>query len=275
MIADVGLLLLLYLVVFGVVGVQLYAGRLDGRCAQPDFSDAVTDAAGLVTGVRYVVDSSRSGEVCAGPSALHTTWYNSSSRRLHADSPHPPSGMTCPPASSEAPWGYFCSPTVGGMRNFDTILAAWLAVFQSLTATDWAFIMYDCQDALSWWVWPLHFAMVILGALFLVNLALAVLYLFFSKERAAPALALVWYGMPAAVAQATSWANYAFTAYFVAELASKLCGLGLRAYVQDGMNVFDALVTVAGAVDVALELSPAAGALGSYLLVLRAFRLLR
>ncbi|GFH11468.1 uncharacterized protein HaLaN_06969, partial [Haematococcus lacustris] len=42
-------------------------------------------------------------------------------------------------------------------------------------------------DALSWWVWPLHFAMVILGALFLVNLALAVLYLFFSKDKEFPA----------------------------------------------------------------------------------------
>ncbi|KAL6747997.1 Ion transport protein-domain-containing protein [Haematococcus lacustris] len=88
-------------------------------------------------------------------------------------------------------------------------------------------------------------------------------------------MALIWYGMSVAVSQATSIVNYTFTVYFVAELASKLCGLGVRAYMQEGMNVFDAFVTVAGAVEMAVELSPAAGALGSYLLVLRAFRLLR
>ncbi|KAJ9521131.1 hypothetical protein QJQ45_022837 [Haematococcus lacustris] len=622
--------------IFGVTTVQLYAGRLDGRCGLPDFSAAVTDATGLVTpglaaatlrvqGVRYVVDSSSTADVCAGPAALQTSWFNSSEGQLSVQAPGTPSGAACPPASSEAPWGYFCtpwgSPGGGGMRNFDTILAAWLAIFQYITVTDWVFIMYDCQDALSWWVWPLHFAMVILGALFLVNLALAVLYLFFSKDKefqeeeqrkvealklragaglqrrhtarlqpqaevsgeegtpmtpsrpglqrrrvaarsrhrvaeggtqqqggeggdqepgaaamsevfgvgqagaaaveaarqgvglgpgahgplheasaapclagqacaatggaapqssadsvlgsplfmaavragqvqfgrgggslaqppldsplqaptlaqqqpgppqqqqqgkgpvtesvmdpdlapgrlmasgpspegkpgaappdlpqlvhdvscrpaalahaatstisafslllntgasnaadsplprlpwaakqagsqaapplglepphpsdpapaAAPpvsvwgppgpgssrwrlaarwlalsprvealttavivlnaaAMALIWYGMSAAVAQATSIVNYTFTVYFVAELASKLCGLGIRAYMQEGMNVFDAFVTVAGAVEMAVELSPAAGALGSYLLVLRAFRLLR
>ncbi|KAJ9520848.1 hypothetical protein QJQ45_014049 [Haematococcus lacustris] len=513
MIADVGLLALFYLAIFGVTTVQLYAGRLDGRCGLPDFSAAVTDATGLVTppglaaatlrvqGVRYVVDSSSTADVCAGPAALQTSWFNSSEGQLTVQAPGTPSGAACPPASSEAPWGYFCtpwgSPGGGGMRNFDTILAAWLAIFQYITVTDWVFIMYDCQDALSWWVWPLHFAMVILGALFLVNLALAVLYLFFSKDKefpccvaplvsagaaeeeeqrkvealklragaglqrrhtarlqpqaevageegtpmtpsrpglqrrrgaarsrhrmaeggtqqqggegggqgpgaaamsevsglvhdvscrpaalahaatstisafslllntgasnaadsplprlpwaakqagsqaapplglephhhptphpthpsdpapaAAPpvsvwgppgpgssrwrlaarwlalsprvealttavivlnaaAMALIWYGMSAAVSQATSIVNYTFTVYFVAELASKLCGLGIREYMQEGMNVFDAFVTVAGAVEMAVELSPAAGALGSYLLVLRAFRLLR
>jgi hypothetical protein len=40
------------------------------------------------------------------------------------------------------PWG---NPGDGGQRNFDNIASAWLTVFQSVTLTDWSYIMYDCQ----------------------------------------------------------------------------------------------------------------------------------
>ncbi|GFH11467.1 hypothetical protein HaLaN_06968, partial [Haematococcus lacustris] len=73
-------------------------------------------------GVRYVVDSSSTADVCAGPAALQTSWFNSSEGQLSVQAPGTPSGAACPPASSEAPWGYFCtpwgSPGGGGMRNF-------------------------------------------------------------------------------------------------------------------------------------------------------------
>lgn len=49
---------------------------------------------------------------------------------------------------------------------------------------------YDTQDGVSYWTWPLHMCMVILGAFFLINLALAVLYLFFTKDRIARELQL-------------------------------------------------------------------------------------
>ena len=43
--------------------------------------------------------------------------------------------------------------------------------------------MYDCQDGLSWWIWPISFFMVVFGAFFIVNLALAVLFLSFTSTQ--------------------------------------------------------------------------------------------
>lgn len=47
--------------------------------------------------------------------------------------------------------GTFCSQ--GGARNFDNILYAWLAIFQTITMTDWVFIMYDTQVGFFSFLW--------------------------------------------------------------------------------------------------------------------------
>jgi hypothetical protein len=86
-------------------------------------------------------------------------------------------------------------------------------------------------------------------------------------------MALIWYRMPNSLERATDILNYVFTLCFVLEMAFKLVGLGLRGYASQGMNLFDAVVTVAGVVEMSIALSPASSA--SYLSVLRAFRLLR
>jgi hypothetical protein len=83
------------------------------------------------------------------------------------------------------PWGNPGTP-IGdpsyGYRSFDNVLLAWLAVFQYMTLTDYTLIMYDTQDGLSWWTWPLHITIVTLGGLVLVNLVLAVLYIQFTNS---------------------------------------------------------------------------------------------
>ena len=47
--------------------------------------------------------------------------------------------------------------------------------------------MYNTQAALSWWTWILHVSIVIIGGYFLANLALAVIFLQFTRYH--PALA--------------------------------------------------------------------------------------
>jgi len=89
-------------------------------------------------------------------------------------------------------------------------------------------------------------------------------------------LALTWYNMPQTLADATTYANYVFTFYFVAEMVLKLTGLGMRAYVSDGYNIFDGVVTIVGLLEVTMSLvpgttSPSGGAMSAF----RAFRLLR
>jgi hypothetical protein len=51
MIFDVLVLALFYMAIFGVTTLQLYAGQLSRRCAQPDFSLAYTDGTTFVVQV--------------------------------------------------------------------------------------------------------------------------------------------------------------------------------------------------------------------------------
>lgn len=50
-------------------------------------------------------------------------------------------------------------------------------------APDIIFPAPNVQDGISWWTWPIHVLMVSLGAFFIINLALAVLYLYFTKDK--------------------------------------------------------------------------------------------
>ncbi len=36
-------------------------------------------------------------------------------------------------------------------------------VFQHQTATDFVFTMYNTNDGVTWWTWPLHLTVTILG----------------------------------------------------------------------------------------------------------------
>jgi hypothetical protein len=63
--------------------------------------------------------------------------------------------------------------------------------------------------------------------------------------------------MPESVVTATTDLNYAFTCFFGVELILKLYGLGFKLYMAENMNIFDAVVTIAGLVEMGIDLSPA------------------
>lgn len=73
--------------------------------------------------------------------------------------------------------------------------------------------------------------------------------------------------------QATTIINIVLTAYFLFEMAVKLIGLGIKAYVSDRMNAFDGLVVIVSVIELGLSFGNIAenGALS----VFRAFRLMR
>ncbi len=131
--------------VFGVTTVQIYAGKLSGRCGSPDFSQAVQDpSTGVLTGVTYTVASADTGDVCSAPDTLSLVWANTSGVPIPISgiNTNQGQGNVCPwsagppdpnaPGSWCAPWG---NPSEGGQRNFDNILSAWLAIFQTVTLT--------------------------------------------------------------------------------------------------------------------------------------------
>lgn len=55
---------------------------------------------------------------------------------------------------------------------------------------------------------------------------------------------------------ASDYLNVAFSCYFVLELTIKLLGAGVRPFLRDRMNQFDALVVAASLVEVAMFLMP-------------------
>ncbi|KAG2495837.1 hypothetical protein HYH03_006076 [Edaphochlamys debaryana] len=370
MLMDVFVLCAFTFFMFGIVAVQLFAGILRFRCGTPDFTWATNitapDGQISITNVSYVVPDDQTDDTCSGPLSSEVMW----SLVDGVPTPHPGSnyrGRVCPP-------GMYCTDYGNpgyGFLSYDNILWAWLTIFQNITLSAWSNLMYMVQDALSYWSFLFFSALVIFGAFFMINLALAVLAVKFGSDKEAdekaheeakhaddtamvavghvpsalakdvtakprplhgeegraddgdgdgagdgesdmephgeppPGLGRVrrvcwriavskgleyttallivantvimcinWYQMPESVEQATNYANYALTIYFLIEMIVKLTGFGFKRYFSDGMNVFDFIVVVVSVVEMILDIIPSVSGLGP-LSVLRAFRLLR
>lgn len=155
--------------------------------------------------VAYIVpqsDYTQNTWPCVGPMADRVTWRNISGVPTPSlSSPGGPSspstvGRYCDSSQGSGnvfgqtyTYGLFCVPyqnptPYGSYRHYDNILTAWLATFQHMAPQDWSFIMYDEWDGLIWWTWPYDILMVIIGAFLIQNLALAILFLNFTKNYA-------------------------------------------------------------------------------------------
>eukprot|EP00793_Prasinoderma_coloniale_P003769 PRCOL_00003146-RA len=66
--------------------------------------------------------------------------------------------------------------------SFDNILWAWLTIFTCVSMEGWTDVMYDLQDGKSPWVWIYFLFLIIVGSFYAINLALAVLYLYFTRR---------------------------------------------------------------------------------------------
>ena len=88
-----------------------------------------------------------------------------------------PDGDLC--GSRKCGEGYFCGKRIGnpnhGVTNFDNILYALLAVFQSVTLEGWSVMMVMLQKTFSDLAVLFFFPLVFIGAFFLLNLTLAVI----------------------------------------------------------------------------------------------------
>ena len=100
---------------------------------------------------------------------------------------HSPAGYKCP-AGSDASFchGGFENPN-HGITSFDNVADAWLTIFQCISLEGWTDVMYYAKDAVSPWSWVYFTSMIILGAFFAVNLALAVLFVSFVDGKQAAA----------------------------------------------------------------------------------------
>ncbi len=123
-------------------------------------------------------------QICRTPTSIQR-WDNSTGWPV-ATGASPPGDVfsySCPsdgsanPYDLAYPYGTLCvenmNPDIGGIRNFDNILFAWIAIYQHMMIQDWSFIMYNTQAALSWWTWILHVSLVLIGGACALSLVFA------------------------------------------------------------------------------------------------------
>ncbi|CAK6957645.1 voltage-dependent R-type calcium channel subunit alpha-1E-like [Scomber scombrus] len=141
---QIGLLLFFAILMFAIIGLEFYSGKLHQTCLP---SDEILD--------NETVDSSELAFACGVRKCperydCNDTWIG------------PNDGIT----------------------QFDNILFAVLTVFQCITMEGWTAVLYNTNDALgTTWNWMYFIPLIIIGSFFVLNLVLGVLSGEFAKER--------------------------------------------------------------------------------------------
>ncbi|XP_071968470.1 voltage-dependent T-type calcium channel subunit alpha-1G isoform X7 [Engystomops pustulosus] len=190
MLGNVLLLCFFVFFIFGIVGVQLWAGLLRNRCFLPEnFSLPVSleleryyqteneDENPFIcsqakeNGMRYcrsVPTRREEGLECT----LDYNFYNNTSN------------------TSCVNWNqYYTNCSAGehnpfkGAINFDNIGYAWIAIFQVITLEGWVDIMYFVMDAHSFYNFIYFILLIIIGSFFMINLCLVVIATQFSETK--------------------------------------------------------------------------------------------
>ncbi|KAL1020984.1 hypothetical protein UPYG_G00007260 [Umbra pygmaea] len=141
---HIGLLVLFVIIIYAIIGLELFLGRMHKTC--------------FYVGTELFVDDdptpcafAGNGRECVG------------------------NGTDC-----RGPWE---GPN-GGITNFDNIFFAMLTVFQCITMEGWTDVLYWMNDAIGFEMpWVYFVSLVIFGSFFVLNLVLGVLSGEFSKER--------------------------------------------------------------------------------------------
>eukprot|EP01065_Artemidia_motanka_P036315 TRINITY_DN4422_c0_g1_i1.p1 TRINITY_DN4422_c0_g1~~TRINITY_DN4422_c0_g1_i1.p1 ORF type:complete len:2239 (+),score=744.97 TRINITY_DN4422_c0_g1_i1:79-6717(+) len=139
---DVLLLFFFFILIFGIIAIQLWKGALDDRCAEDD-SDPRFQR-------RSPLPDEDKDRVC-GTSSL--------------------SGFRCP-------WGYICRKDANpnmGRTSFDNLAWTLLTLFVSVTMEGWTDVMYFVQDSLSWWFCLYFVVLILFGSFFVMNLVLVMI----------------------------------------------------------------------------------------------------
>ncbi|OXB81907.1 UNVERIFIED_CONTAM: hypothetical protein H355_015104 [Colinus virginianus] len=158
MLGNVLLLCFFVFFIFGIVGVQLWAGLLRNRCfldrnlATKEYKVECTLSMDSYTPSLYNPDFS-SKNACIN-------WNQYYNVCMAGDvNPH------------------------NGAINFDNIGYAWIAIFQVITLEGWVDIMYYVMDAHSFYNFIYFILLIIVGSFFMINLCLVVIATQFSETK--------------------------------------------------------------------------------------------
>ena len=184
MLFDVLILVFFAFFIFGIIGVQLFMSKTSQRCAILGNPAAGCESCGLQDDAGYTgCDTS-----CVIPAAPTWVYQGGEDGDVLCSGPrwnsYPDRGDAG--AGNACPAGQYCVqqrkqdlPNFG-FSNFDNIAWAWLTIFQCISMEGWTNIMYMVMDTTSTWTWPYFVVLIVFGSFFAVNLALAVLYVYFT-----------------------------------------------------------------------------------------------
>ena len=299
MLCDIFVLLFLFLLIFALVGIQLYGGLFSQQCINID---------GSISGNLCFLDPNcKEFELNCGNSGCDANQY-------------------C--------WDTHINPGQG-VISFDSIPSALLTVFMGITLSGWSDTMrYGRAVTGQKFLNDIYFFfLIVVGAFFLIKLTVAAVFVNFDKStrdhRSQMALIFMkkqkigwsptepepakgriqywwyrlrlfsykiivtdsfmkftmtiiiintavmasqYYGMSSIHQTINEKINIALNACFLAEMIMKLLGLGLRGYVDDSFNIFDGILVLLGMIEI-IFLSGTNNL--QALLVFRAFRILR
>ncbi|XP_068100253.1 voltage-dependent T-type calcium channel subunit alpha-1H isoform X2 [Hyperolius riggenbachi] len=186
MLGNVLLLCFFVFFIFGIVGVQLWAGLLRNRC----FMDPKFQSTYNLTSLKpyYQVDETEDNPyICS---------LERDNGMLKCQ--NIPPKLDCSISSNFPDFSYrndcnlnqyynICEPGElnphKGAINFDNIGYAWIAIFQVITLEGWVDIMYYVMDAHSFYNFIYFILLIIVGSFFMINLCLVVIATQFSETK--------------------------------------------------------------------------------------------
>ncbi|XP_035254563.1 voltage-dependent T-type calcium channel subunit alpha-1I-like [Anguilla anguilla] len=207
MLGNVLLLCFFVFFIFGIIGVQLWAGLLRNRCYpeenftlstgvslpaqyyQPEEDDARPFICSLasdngIMSCRDVPARREGGRECClnKDDFLH--------RQALGLSPEPLVNGSLSAAGLCINWNQYYTRCYTGDRNphkgainFDNIGYAWIVIFQVITLEGWVEIMYYVMDAHSFYSFIYFIFLIIIGSFFMINLCLVVIASQFSETK--------------------------------------------------------------------------------------------
>ncbi|KAM6897418.1 voltage-dependent T-type calcium channel subunit alpha-1G isoform 5-T5 [Xenentodon cancila] len=191
MLGNVLLLCFFVFFIFGIVGVQLWAGLLRNRCFVKDnfsFPQSVE-----LEKYYQTENDDENPFICSMPRDngmrecnMVPKLYDKDGQQcnLNIEFYNSTDNTTC------VNWNEFynnCSAgslnPFKGAINFDNICYAWIAIFQVITLEGWVDIMYFVMDAHSFYNFIYFILLIIIGSFFMINLCLVVIATQFSETK--------------------------------------------------------------------------------------------
>ncbi|XP_063171076.1 voltage-dependent T-type calcium channel subunit alpha-1H [Candoia aspera] len=198
MLGNVLLLCFFVFFIFGIVGVQLWAGLLRNRCFLDSHLQRTHNLTFLHPYYRpeegeenpFICSSHRDNGMQKCSSIPNRKEYKMECT-LNVDT-YNPQVDTLDFSSRNAcvNWNQYynvCRPgdlnPHNGAINFDNIGYAWIAIFQVITLEGWVDIMYYVMDAHSFYNFIYFILLIIVGSFFMINLCLVVIATQFSETK--------------------------------------------------------------------------------------------